>query len=266
MGRPKNTAKSKPVMENELVRELLNLLKANHLPAEKELLTVVDQVCIMESRLTDMVKELTTLREELAEAQRQNHPVKTALQKAVIVLQNQVLDLRDKLTGLKHEIISGCKSALDAVHDKGLSALRDIMGFFKLRPALEAMRENIDDSIKQDNKSIATIEAVSTSYHEAGRHIANMGRAVSGKEALTEAKPVGKIAKALTAPIRADKACLVAMGKGVSKAISAVERLEKAERRLPVMETVEKCSKQAEQERRDMPVRVRPRPVTNHER
>ena len=253
-------------MQNEHVKELLELMEANNMPGAKDLLTVIGQVGAVEKHLAAMVTELTAMRRELAEAQRQNHPIKNALQKAVITLQDNMLGLRERLDALKQEIIGGCKSALEAFREKGLSALRNLADFFKLRPGLEALQKDIDKSIRLDNKMIAAIETVSAEYHEAGRHIANMGRAVAGKEAIQEAKPVGKVAKAFAAPILADRACLRAMDKCVGKAIGAVGRLEKTEHKPPIRETIEKLNKDIEQAQRDAPARVRVRPVPHAER
>lgn len=41
-----------------------------------------------------------------------------------------------------------------------------------------------------------------------------------GKEAVQEAKPMGKLAKAIAAPYKADRACLLAMRGTIQKAIS----------------------------------------------
>ena len=264
MGRPKKAAESPPLMENKHVWELLSVMGANNLPGAKDLLAVVNQVSSMETHLANMVKELATLRQELAEAQRQNHPVKTALQKAVIILQAQVLDLRDRLDALKQNVIDGCKNALEAFHEKGLSALRNLADFFKLRPGLEAIRENIDRGISENSAAIARIEAVSNEAHQAGRHIANIGRTMAGKEPIQDAKPPGKLTYALTAPLRADRALLAAMRGNVDKAIGAVKRLEKAERKPPIMETIKKLDAEIQQAQKDAPVRDRQRPAPDH--
>jgi len=264
MGRPKKAAQAAPIAENRHVKELLSVMEANNMPGAKDLLAVIGQVGAMENHLADMVKELATLRRELAEAQRQNHPIKTALQKAVIVLQAQVLELRDNLAGLKRDIIDGCKNALEAFHEKGLSALRNLADFFKLRPGLEAIRENIDRGISENSAAIARIEAVSNEAHQAGRHIANIGRTMAGKEPIPDAKPPGKLTYALTAPLRADRALLAAMRGNVDKAIGAVKRLEKAERKPPIMETIKKLDAEIQQAQKDAPVRDRQRPAPDH--
>lgn len=111
------------------------------------------------------------MRQELKTAQEQNHPVKTALQKAVIAMQGQVLELRDKLSELKKTVIEGCKNTVVEFKEQGVAALDNIARFFKVRPILEALRDNLAKNIRYDDKAIARIEAISAEYHQAGRHL-----------------------------------------------------------------------------------------------
>ena len=262
MGRPKKAAE--PLLENEHVKELLSIMEANNVPTMKDLLTVLNQVGAMEQQLENAVKELAAMRRDLAEAQAQNHPIKNALQNAVIIMQGQVLDLRDKLAELKQNIIDGCKNAVAAFKEKGLSALRNIADFFKIKPGLEALHENLNKSIKLDERAIAKIGAVSAEYHEAGRHLKNMGRALVGKEAIAAAKAPGRLAAAIAAPYRAERACLVVARRHVTAAIGAVARLEQtAERKPPIMETIQKLNDQIAQAKKDGPAVERPRPVVH---
>ena len=127
---------------------------------------------------------------------------------------------------------------------------------------MEALRDNLNKSIKLDERAIAKIEAVSAEYHEAGRHLKNMGRALIGKEAVAVATAPGRLAAAIAAPYRAERACLVAARRHVTAAIGTVARLEQtAERKPPVMETINKLNEQIAQAKKDAPVLVRPRPV-----
>jgi len=212
-------AKAPPIADNEHVKELLAILRENNAPSTKDFLAVLAQVGAMEKQLDAAVNELAAMRRELAEAQKQNHPVKTAMQKAVIAMQGQVLDLRDRLAMLKQNVIDGCKAAVAAFKEKGIAALDNAARFFKIRPILENMRDNLDKDIRFDDKAIAKIEAISTEYHNAGLHIKNMGRAMLGKEAAQEAKAPGKLAAAVSAPFRAERSHFAAMKKSVEATI-----------------------------------------------
>jgi hypothetical protein len=257
---------SPPITQNKDVAALLSLLEANHMPGAEDLRGVIRQVGRIEQHLGDMVKELGAVREQLAEAQRQNHPIRNALQKAVTVMQGNLLDLRDKLGALKQDIAAGCKSALEAAHDKGLSALRGIAKAFNLRPALEALRGDIEKAIEADTRSIRRIETVSAEYHKAGRAVKNIARAAAGIDIRDEVKPMGVLAKAATAPLRADRHCALMMGNCVNRAIGAIGRLERTGHKEPVMETIEKLDGQIKAAQKDMPARVRSRPEPAAER
>ena len=249
-------------MENEHVKELLAIMRENNAPSTKDFLAVLHQVGAMEKQLDAAVKELAAMRRELQEAQEQNHPVKTAMQKAVIAMQGQVLDLRDKLAELKQNVIDGCKNAVAAFKENGITALDNIARFFKIKPILENMRDNLTDNIRFDDKAIAKIEAISAEYHEAGRHVKNMGRAMLGKEAIQEAKPPGKLAAAISYPFRAERSHLAAMKKSVEKAIGNLTRLEeRAEKKPSIKEAIQTHNEKIAQAKKDAPAPERPRPA-----
>lgn len=259
----KNPA-NEPIVENEYVKELLAILRENNAPSAKDFLAVLQQVGAMEHQLDAAVKELAAMRQELQAAQEQNHPVKSTMQKAVISMQGQVLDLRERLAELKQNIIDGCKNALAAFKEKGISALNNVTRFFKVRPMLESMRDNLDSNIRSNDKTIAKIEAISTEYHEAGRHLKNMGRAMLGKESIQKAQPPGKMAAVISAPFRAERSHLADMKKSVEKAIGAMIRLEEraAEKKPSIREALNTHSQKAAKETKDAPTAERPRPVS----
>lgn len=265
MAKTKTTAE--PIMDNEHVKELLAVLREHNSPSAKDFLAVLNQVGAMEKQLDAAVKELAAMRQELRTAQEQNHPVKTALQKAVIVTQGQVLDLRERLTQLKQNIIDSCKNAVAAFKEKGISALDNVARFFKVRPILETMRDILTKDIQYDDKAIAKIEAISTEYHQAGRHLKNMGRAMLGREALQEAKQPGKLAAVISAPFRAERSCFAAMKRSVDKAIGAMSRLEEraVEKKPSIRETLATHNEKITQAKKDAPTAERPR-LANVER
>jgi len=234
-----------PILENEAVKELLALLKENQAQGGKELAAAIGQVAEMEKQLAEAVGELKTMREDLA--QMQNHPLKAALQKSIITLQDRILALRDNLAELKAGVIEGCKKALADFKVRGVAALDNAARFFHIKSGLETMRDNLGQSIGIDQKAIAKIEAVSAEYHEAGRHLKNIGRTLTGKEAVQEAKPAGKLAKTIEAPYRAELACLHAMKKSVEKAIDRVSRLEQAAEKKPsILKTMQEHKEKAQ--------------------
>lgn len=249
-----------PILENEHVKELLAIMRENNAPSTQVFLAVLNQVGAMERQLDAAVKELAAMRRELNEAREQAHPVKTALQIAVKTLDKNVTALRERLDAVRQTVIEGCKNAVDAFREKGISTLDNIVRFFKVRPMLESMRDDLGKSIRFSEATISNIELVSTEYHEAGRHIKNMVRAMAGKEAIQDAKSVGKLAKALEAPFKAERSCLVSMKKTVEAAIGNLARLE--ERTKPsIQKAIQAHNEQIALPKKDAPAIEHPRPA-----
>jgi len=258
-------ASTAPLLENEHVKELLAILRENNSSSTKDFLAVLNQVGAMEKQLDAAVNELAAMRRELAEAQEQNHPVKTALQNAVKTLEKNIATLRERLDELKQNIIGGCKNAVAVFKEKGISALDNIARFFKVKPILENMRGELNKNIQLDDKAITKIEAVSAEYHQAGRHLRNIGRALLGMESVQDAKPVGKLAKALEVPFRAERSCFVSMKKNVEAAIDGLTRLE--DRAKPsIQKTMQTHNEKIAEGKKDAPTPERPRPAAAHDR
>lgn len=256
-----------PLLENEYVKELLAIMEANDTPGRRDLLAVLAQVGAMESQLNAAVTELTALRRELNAAREQAHPMKTALKNTGAALEKNVADLRDKLSTVKQNAIDGCKNAVDTFKEKGISALDNIARFFKVRPMLEAMRGELSNGIRADRAAMVKIKAISTEYHEAGRHIKNMGRTLMGKELVSDAKPLGKLAKSLEVPFKAELSCLSAMKRSVETALSRLTALERAAERKPsVQKTIRTLHEQIAQKQESVPDTEKPRPLSHEAR
>jgi hypothetical protein len=242
-----------PIRSNRYVRELLKILDDYNAPTRADFLEVLSHVQAMEKQLAVAINGLNDMRRELETAKKQNHPAKDVMQNAVTTMQNQVEKLREKLAELKESIINGCKKAIESFKDKGVIALDGITRFFRIRPALEGMRNLIDKNIQADDKLIAKIESISTEYHLAGLHVKNMGRVMIGKETKQDVKSQGKIAAAISYPFRAERRVFSSMKKSVEKALGSFARFEEkaTERKPPIKETLEKMNKKVELEKSD---------------
>ena len=194
---------STSIMENEHVRELLDLLKLYQPPGGTDLINAVQQISDMERRLAEATDELKAMRQEVQKMQESR--LKTSLQKTNAALEKRIHVMHEKLAELKSNIVEGCKRALAEVKAKGAAALNGIARFFHIRPLLESLRADMTKNIEADNRAIAKIQAYSKEFHKAGQHIRNMGRAVRGKELIQEEKPNGRLSKALEAPYRAGR-------------------------------------------------------------
>lgn len=267
------TTQSAPLLENEHVKELLAILKENSINS-KDLLDVIGYVGAMERQLDAAVGELSAMRRELADMrEEQDHPVRTALQKAIQALENKIVETKERLDAVKADIIEGCKNAVAAFKEKGIAALAGLASFFHLRQGLEKVQESMVQNIGYDEQSMKKIAAISTEYHEAGRHVKNIGRAVMGKEALEEAKPMGKLANLMMAPFQLDHAVSSAVRRQAEKAIKSLENLEqrtdrqrevkvaeKSEKKPSILKNLQNLKEQAAQTTQSVPASQRKKP------
>lgn len=228
------------------MRELLSLMKQHNAPGQQDLLAMLGQIAGMEKQLAAAVEELAAMRKELAEAR--ESPVKRTLQKAVILLQDRVLALRDQIGQLKTAVVEGCKKTLAAFQEQGVSALAHTAEFLHIRPALEAVGRELDKSIAYDDKALSMIQSAATEYREAGFHLKNALRAVTGREPVAEPRAPGSLARTLAAPFKTERSLFVGMKIRTDGALKRLEHLEQAAERPSIRKTMEEMSAKVAQD------------------
>ena len=222
----KSGAASTPLFENEYVKELFSILKNNN----KDTNGLTALICHVngleafvkqaEGKIADMKTQLDTIKEI------QNHPIKTILQNITKSMEALVVKIKNQVADLKTNIIEGCKNAVAAFKNYGVTALDKLASFFNLKSTFQDISKNIDKYIKHDDNAIAMIATFSKEYHLAGRHIQNMGRALTGKKPIDSVKESGLIAKAISAPYKADRSIMLGMKKAVDKLVARIEKNE----------------------------------------
>ena len=228
-----------PLRDEPAVRELLALMAAHNAPGQEDMLAMLQQIAGMEKQLSAAVEELAAMRRELAEAR--ESPVKRTLQNAVKALEKSVAALRERLEGLKRAVIDGCKRTVAAFREQGVSALAHTAEFLHIRPALEAIGWEMDRAIAHDDKALAAIQTASREYHEAGRHLKNLVRAVGGREPAAEPKGPGALAHVLEAPFKRERALFCSVKSKAAGALGRLEYLEQAARP-PIRKTLEELN------------------------
>ena len=228
------------IMENEYVKELFAIMSENGKDTSG-LSTLLGHVSEMENfvkraedKISDMKLQLDSIKEL------QDHPIKTALQNTIKSLEERVAAVKEHLSQLKADIINGCKNAVAAFKEGGISALVNIAAFLGIRQNLQDWKKDINGIIQADEKAVAKIEAFSTEYHSAGRHLKNMARVVIGKEPLDIKKEAGILSKALAAPYKSQKSVLTSLKKKLDKAISGLEQLDNAAKAKQAQRATEK--------------------------
>ena len=219
---------SEPLTENEHVKELFGILKDNYKDTAG-LTALINHVNGMEDFVKQAESKIADMKCQLDEMKEiQNHPIKTALQNTIKALETKVAEIKAQIGVLKDNIIEGCKNAVSAFKEKGAAALDKLASFFRVKTCLEKIQKSCDSSIKTCNKTITGIENFSKQYHTAGRALKNMARIAVGKEPIDAVKESGKLAKAFSAPARAEKACMEGIRKSAASMIDKLDKLEQS--------------------------------------
>lgn len=144
--------------------------------------------------------------------------------------------MRQRILELKGQVIEGCRNILKDFADRGAVALDGVSRFLRLRPALEAVQAAAEKTVQSSDRAASRIDAFSTEFHEAGRHLKNMGRTIQGRPAQAEAKENGRVADAFKGAFKIERAFASAISENVGLSLNALARLEqRAERRPSVL-------------------------------
>ena len=125
--------------------------------------------------------------------------------------------------------------------------MNGITQFLHVRPVLESIQSAAEKSMQVSNRAVARIDAFSTEYHEMGRHLKNMGRAIQGKPAETDAKENGKVARVFKGAFKVEGALISSINRNAEWALNTLARLEQtAERRPSVLEAMREQAEKTE--------------------
>ena len=215
------------LMNNEHVKELFGILKENGKDTAG-LTAIINHVSGMEDFVKQAEKQILVMKSQLdAMNEVQEHPIKTALQKAIATLETKVAEIKANIAELKSNIIEGCKNAVIAFKEKGAVVLDKLASFFKIKSGIQAIKNDAITGADMNDKSMAKIESFSREYHKTGRGMKNMARVMVGKKPLDTVKESGKLAKVMYAPYKALKAINLGIKKQCDKMIASLDKLEK---------------------------------------
>ena len=218
-----------PIGEQEHLKEFFKLLSQNgHQQEASEFSSLVTQLTQMEKQYTAVLSELKAVREQLESIQ--DNGIKATVTKSVSSAQQKVEQAKDQLGHIRTSLSDMVKQTLAAVKQHGISALNKAADFMGIKAALNDMRDNLNASISDTQKSIDRINAVGSELHALNEHGKNLGRALIGKEAaeLTQRNEDKGVLAAIAKPLKKSKAMLEGMEKGVTRALQSIDRLEKA--------------------------------------
>ena len=216
------------LLQDKNILDFLKILNGANMQSQaNEYADFFGSIDAMQNQLNETLSELKNVRKQLDAIQDKQNPVKKAFTAVVNKLQSEIQTIQAQLNELKEKMINAAKNAVQSFKEKGMSALNGILKFFNIKKELQSTVKSASAVIESCNKSIAKIERISNEYHAAGLHTKNLGRAMIGKETVTNQKDKGKLAKALQAMVRFRRNFSNGLKKKCEAALAKLESLDK---------------------------------------
>lgn len=164
--------------------ELIDLLRKNNMQeAANNIFEMAAYVDVMEKKMDSVLEELGTVKDQLhkMEEREAEKGLKQSLKRAVNKLEQDCKAMKEKLFEVKTEIKAKAGEIVTAVKQKGKAALNGVSEFLGIKKKLENIRQNVQESIADVDKSIGKIDAFGKGMREAGQKIANTFRTFADK-------------------------------------------------------------------------------------
>ena len=218
------------LLRDEMIMELLELLKQNGMPQEAnhtfELCAYLDS---LEKKLDTMTEELTNMKQHLKDMQEDTvlNNLKVQVQVASERLQERCNMMKEQLFVVKDNIKSKASDIVVEAMKKGKAALNKISELFDVKDKLMGIRAHVKESQKEVLTTIAKIDAFGSGMREANQKIANTFRTFADKETVNYSLSEKKWSKTemVKKPWIAKQKILEAMELRLDAAIDETENL-----------------------------------------
>ena len=156
--------------------------------------------------------------------------------------------MKEKLFEVRTEIKTRAGEIVTATKQKGKAALNKVAEFLGIKKKLEGIRQNVQESIADVDKSIGKIDAFGRGMREAGQKIANTFRTFADKPEKEYGEKKFSKTELIKKPFQAKRKLLSGILNCVDAAIQKTEQLaadvkkyqtDKAEREMGSVESME---------------------------
>ena len=208
--------------------ELLDLLRKNNMKeAANSIFEMAAYVDVMEKKMDSVLEELVTVKDQLhkMEEREAEKGLKQTLKRAVNKLEQDCKAMKEKLFEVKTEIKAKAGEIVTAAKQKGKAALNKVAEFLVIKKKLEGIRQNVQESIADVDKSIGKIDAFGTGMREAGQKIANTFRTFADKPEKEYGEKKFSKTELIKKPFQAKRKLLSGILNCADAAIEKTERL-----------------------------------------
>ena len=231
--------------------ELMELLRKNNMKeAANSIFEMAAYVDVMEKKMDSVLEELTTVKNQLhkMEEREAEKGLKQSLKRAVNKLEQDCKAMKEKLFEVKAEIKAKAGEIVTAAKQKGKAALNRVAEFLGIKKKLEGIRQNVQESIADVDKSIGKIDAFGKGMREAGQKIANTFRTFADKPEKEYGEKKFSKTELIKKPFQAKRKLLSGILNCADAAIEKTEQLaadvkqyqtDKAEREMGSVDSME---------------------------
>ena len=221
------TANMELTKEKNLM-ELLDLLRKNNMKeAANSIFEMAAYVGVMEKKMDSVLEELVTVKEQLhkMEERETEKGLKQTIKRAVNKLEQDCKAMKEKLFEVKAEIKTKAGEIVTTAKQKGKAALNKVAEFLGIKKKLEGIRQNVQESIADVDKSIGKIDVFGRGMREAGQKIANTFRTFADKPEKEYGEKKFSKTDLIKKPFQAKRKLLSGILNCVDAAIEKTERL-----------------------------------------
>ena len=177
-------AENVELTKEQKIVELIELLRRNNMQeAANNIFEMAAYVDVMENKMNTVLEELTAVKDQLRkmEEREAEKGLKQSLNRAVNKLEQDCQAMKEKLLEVKEEIKAKAGEIVTAAKQKGKAALNRVSEFLGIKGKLENIRQSVQESIADVDKTIGKIDAFGMGMREAGQKIANTFRTFADK-------------------------------------------------------------------------------------
>ncbi len=230
MERDKNMEMAETVQltKEQNLMELVELLRKHNMKeAANSIFEMAAYVDVMEKKMDSVLEELGTVKKQLhkMEEREAEKGLKQTIKRAVSKLEQDCHAMKERLFEVKAEIRSKAGEIVTAAKQKGKAALNKVSEFLGIKKKLQNIRQNVQESIEDVDKSIGKIDVFGTGMREAGQKIANTFRTFADKTEKEYGEKKFSKTEMIKKPFQAKRKLLSGILNCVNAAIEKTEQL-----------------------------------------
>ena len=216
--------------QDQNVQELLKLLEESGRKGQaSDLSVLLFYMDGMQRQYDAVLHELQEVRKQLDQTATRQSPAKAALKKTLAALEERLDAVREQLQALREKISDWARDTVENFQIMGVSALDKAVSALHVKPALEAVQKNLQQSVTDTKAAIDRGEAVGAELRTAKNHIRIALYTAIGKKPPSHLRgEAGRFQSAVLAPMRGIHKALSGMNNNALGMISVVERLEQS--------------------------------------